>query len=414
MGWNGGCATVVVVIKPTTACNARCRYCASDGGAGREALTADRLPELFAPFAVWLAAHPDERLSWIWHGGEPMLLGTAFYSRVARVQREVFGPDATRVRNMMQTNLSLLTEEWVGPLKELMGRGSLGTSFDPVPGWRLMGDCGGALSLAYDDAWLAAVDLLRRARVRYGTVYVVHRQSLPLARQIYLFFRNQDAAAGVRFNPLYAEGRAASDALGDAQVSPEEYGRFLVELLDAWAADGRRLAVMPLREWADAWLGEAGALCCDSRGECSRTHLGIAPDGSVFGCGRGIDSATPCHGNVFTDTIDAILAHPDRARLAGRAATLREGACGRCEWWDLCHGGCPNDALLAHGDPMRETQWCASRRIVFESLGERLGPRRPPHMATPPVQEETSGPRNGGSDGEAPASAQAGGRGADG
>lgn len=360
---------MVVVAKPTLACNARCRYCAADSGVPSGHLAAERLPDLFASFLPWLREHPEERVNWIWHGGEPLLLGRDYFLRALDARHEALGSEARRLRFTVQSNLTLLDDSWVPTLRRLLGRGGIGTSFDPVVGWRRFGGDDGAAR--HDRAWLEAADLLARARLGYGVVYVVHRESLGRAGEIYRWFRNHRPGAGLRVNPLLAEGRARDDDSG--HIEPEEYGRFLIEMLDLWLEDGCRVSLQPLSEWAAAWGGDPSRLCCDSRGQCARTHLGLAPDGGVHCCGRGIDAASARHGTLPEDGIEAVLAHPERARIAGRSARLRETRCAGCEWWDLCHGGCPQDAALAHGDPMRETSWCRSRQMVFERMRDHFG-----------------------------------------
>jgi len=366
---------MMIVIKPTDACNGTCRYCAADYGAPSRPMDADRLPALFGAFAEWRGGH-GEPLHWLWHGGEPMLMGIDFYRRVLAEQQRVFANAPLDIANSMQSNLSLLTDEWIPVLGELLTDGHIGTSFDVVPGWRGLG--GG---LDYDERWLRSVELLSQAGIGHGVVYVVHRDSLGRAEEIYRFLRNHDSAAPVRFNPTYAQGRAGGDGTHDQCCTPEEYGTFLVELLDAWLADGMSLRLAPLREWLAAWRGDTAALCCDCKGDCAQGHLGVTSDGDVYGCGRCVDSRAACYGNIFRDPLDAILAHPSRARLAERSSVLLAVRCSDCEWWDVCGGGCPNDGLIAHGDMMRETGLCAARIIVFERFRELFGPRTQPDPA---------------------------------
>ena len=133
---------------------------------------------------------------------------------------------------------------------------------------------------------------------------------------------------------------------------------------------------MPVSEWWSAWRGDASRLCCDSGGRCQETHLGICPDGSTYGCGRASDSLDDDLrlGNVFTDDLDAMIASPVRARLAGRPLLLRSTVCRDCAWWPVCHGGCPMDGRIYHGDAMRETYFCEGRKRIYEFLAARLGP----------------------------------------
>jgi len=363
---------MLVVVKPTNACNGTCRYCSADSGKTSSPMRAEQLPELFGAFAGWLRTARDGGLNFLWHGGEPMLMGPRFYRQVLEAQREAFGPEVGRVTNSMQTNLSLLTPEWIPLLRELLGQQRVGTSFDPVPGWRGLG--GGA---DYDGRWLEATELLQRSRIRYGVVYVVHRESLGRAADIYRYFGNWDPAASTRYNPLYAQGRAAATTSEELGLTAAEYGEFLVDLLDAWRADGCRARVAPLVEWWEAWRGQRSRLCCDCSGRCSDNHLGLTPDGSVYGCGRCVDSGIGCFGNVFEEPLERILESRARGMMAGRAGGLLRGPCGGCEWWSLCGGGCPNDGLIAHGDLMRETGFCTARKRLFERMRELLGPPAP-------------------------------------
>ena len=163
----------------------------------------------------------------------------------------------------------------------------------------------------------------------------------------------------------------------------------MVSLLEAWEADGRRLDVAPLTEWVRAWHGDAGSLCCDSLGRRTETHLGIDPNGDVYGCGRAMDGRYRRYGNIFTDDLDTILAHPFRSEPATRSELLSAGPCGSCRWWGLCHGGCPSDAALAYDAPLRPTNWCLLRRMVFEALEQRLGPPQPaPREGEPRVNPD--------------------------
>lgn len=365
-----------VILKPTTACNGSCRYCAAASPGGGQGMDAERLGPLFEAFAPWLAASPREHLTFIWHGGEPMLPGLAYYQHAEREQARVFGADRARVVNVMQSNLGLLDDEWIAFLKGFLR--SLGTSYDPLPGIRAFKD---GTPLA--ERWLEALAACRRAGLPVGIVYVVHAAALERGADLYRFFRNLGNGGRVRFNPLYAEG----DAKGceDLAITPEAYGAFLVEVARAWWADGRRAAVLPLTEWHDAWVGRSKRLSCDSRGDCQEHHLGIGPEGDVYGCGRFGDAADEPwrFGNIFSDDLATLLAHPSRTRLSARSGRLRTGACAGCVGWAVCHGGCPMMARIYRGDALAETWFCESRKAVFAFFEERLGPPRLETAVTP-------------------------------
>jgi uncharacterized protein len=387
-----------VIIKPTEACNGTCVYCAADGRPDRhKILRGDQLGHLFEVFADWLRRDPRRQLRFIWHGGEPMLCGPEYYLDMLAQQRLAFGEELPRVKNAMQSNLSLVDERWIPCLRELMKGQAVGTSFDIIEGVR--GLAGGR---DLREVWVHAVRLLHRHGIRVGIVYVAHRKSLGRARDIYHFFRNLDPRLHMRVNPLYREGRA-----GDADSQPlwttaEEYGQFLVDLCEVWLADRMRFTIMPLMEWRRAWQGD-DRLCCDSRGTCTSSHLGINPDGTVFGCGRASDHGSNPLGNIFEDDLDQMLGSRAGSELATRSARLRETRCKDCRYWQLCHGGCPMMGLLYYGDLMRETYFCEARKRLFTHFESLFGPPaqmqtrgrsayRPP-VLSPPLQEGARGGR---------------------
>lgn len=366
---------VEVIIKPTEACNGTCVYCSANGTMDqRRWLPAERLGEMFTILAGWLREDPKRNLRFIWHGGEPLLAGPAYYETVVAEQQRVFDGDLHRVKNVMQSNLSLVTDAWIPTLTKLIGDQTIGTSFDIVDGVRGLV---GHRSLA--EAWHQALRRLRSADIAVGVVYVVHRKSLGRVRDLYYYFRNLNPDSPTRFNPLYREGRATQRASEDLWITAEEYGRFLVELCDIWLDDDRRFGVMPLAEWYRAWQGRFG-LCCDSRGTCTETHIGINPDGTVYGCGRASDNGAHALGNLFDDGVTALLRRQQDSQLSRRPQVLRQGACRDCRYWELCHGGCPMMAWLYYGDLMRETYFCEARRMLFEHYERRFGP--PAHVGT--------------------------------
>ncbi len=277
---------------------------------------------------------------------------------------------------MMQSNLSLLTPEWIPVLKDLIGDQTIGTSFDIVPGVR-------GLKSGDDLArlWVRSIHLLRDYGFRVGVVYVVHRRSLALARDVYHFFRNLNPSMGLRFNALYREGLGDEHRCEPLWITPEEYARFMIEICDVWADDGWHGSVNPLTEWKRAWDGEGG-LCCDSLGRCGETHLAVDADGTVYGCGRMADGGTFPLGNIFHDAIDVILAHPERVSLRRRSGLLRSGVCRDCRFWSLCHGGCPSEAWLYYRDLFQPTYFCPGRKLIFEHFEKLWGPPREKEVAT--------------------------------
>ncbi|MDO8696833.1 MAG: radical SAM protein, partial [Pseudomonas sp.] len=58
----------------------------------------------------YIAAQSTPEVEFTWQGGEPTLLGVEFFQRAVRYQREYAG--SKTIRNSLQTNGTLLDEQW--------------------------------------------------------------------------------------------------------------------------------------------------------------------------------------------------------------------------------------------------------------------------------------------------------------
>ena len=368
---------MIVIIKPTESCNARCVYCSAspEDGVYRGRMTDEVLLRVFNEFRTFLEDHPREHVIFTWHGGEPLLMGSAFFHQVNELQRSIFGEYLPRVRNRIQSNLILLTRELVEEICQLPNNGKgIGTSFDLVPDIRLL-----ASGESYEAAWFKAAELAQSRDLNLGLGYVVHKLSLGRERELYYFCKNLNTGrTGVRMNPLHVVGRGASRHALDLRISPEEYGQFINNISDIWEEDGRALDVQPVKEWSAGIEGDYGGMCCESSGKCHETHLGVSAGGDVFNCGRASDAKVLHYGNLLQDSLREVLARRDATVLPGRADRLRDSdsECGSCDLWRWCHGGCPVDGHVYHEDLSTSSPWCASRKLFHQHYLSRQAVRQ--------------------------------------
>jgi uncharacterized protein len=90
--------------------------------------------------------------------------------------------------------------------------------------------------------------------------------------------------------------------------------------------------------------------------------------GDVYQCGQYADQNVS-YGNIFQNKIEEIFLHPERGNLRQRAEKLQSGKCKDCRFWFYCQGGCPSQARLYWGDPLRETPFCQAYQMFFEQIG---------------------------------------------
>ena len=365
-------AELEIIVKTTGACNARCLYCsAGSSPAGEGKLAIETARALCDQAGQLLDAGRFARVRFLWHGGEPLLLGKRFFRELLSLGRPgVF-------RHNVQTNLTLLDNDWIDILEPLIGRDGIGTSMDPFDDVRRLGD---GDHDGYRRRWLKGIELLDAAGWRVGCVYVLHRQGLERARALYWFFRNlrDGSSLSLRVNPLLQVGRAQDAACEHLALRPGEYGDFLIELARVWLADHRRLVLSPLKDFVRAWEGDGPVRSCDLAGRagCMDSHLGIDPAGNVYNCGRAVDAGGMRFGHLKDVSLADCLDHPSRQVLREREEALLEGRCGNCPDWRLCHGGCPYESHTASEQAHQPTRLCEDYQRLFRWLERELGPAR--------------------------------------
>src|SRR5262249_54203224 len=144
------------------------------------------------------AASPGPEVVFSWQGGEPTLLGVDFFRKVVALEQKYARP-GLKIQNDLQTNGTLLNEEWCAFLKE--HRFLVGLSID---GPRELHDQyrltkGGRPTF---DLVFAAAKLLQRHGVPFNTLTCVHRFNAKRPKDVYQFLRRELESTYIQFIPI--------------------------------------------------------------------------------------------------------------------------------------------------------------------------------------------------------------------
>jgi uncharacterized protein len=120
----------LAVIKAVKACNLRCPYCyyINEDTVDYGRVISERVLRRFYSSVAEYIGNAGY-FQFVWHGGEPMLLGIKRFRRFVEIQQEYFNP--AQIRNVMQTNGTLISSAWCDLLEEL--KVGLGVSLDGPP-----------------------------------------------------------------------------------------------------------------------------------------------------------------------------------------------------------------------------------------------------------------------------------------
>ena len=99
--------TFSLITKVTRICNLRCHYC-NEWEDTKTVMSFRTLAQL----TNRALGHPDAKaVTFIWHGGEPLVRGRDFYNKALYLQKHC-RRDRQTVKNAIQTNGTLVNADW--------------------------------------------------------------------------------------------------------------------------------------------------------------------------------------------------------------------------------------------------------------------------------------------------------------
>ncbi len=346
----------VVIVKPTSRCNAGCRYCSSYKESQPPDMSPDFLDKMYAELFEYAALQGKKYITFLWHGGEPLLMGKSFYDRAWGLTTTV---KDLRITHILQSNMLLLDNDWV----ELLSRYNvhISSSVDPIGQDRILKDG----RQQYPD-WLDKFILAASGGLHLGLVFTVTPSHIDRYADVYHFFKNLQTLSarplGVRLNPVYPAGAAKGLDPGEL-IDPADYGEFLCRLWDLWCNDGKSFPLSPFTDWS-----EGKGTTCEFSGRCQDNFIEVSGNGDIHHCGRFTDAGLVL-GNITNAKLVDILKHPQMKEIRRRSELLKDGSCKGCPFWELCMGGCPCHAYTTFGEITRETPYCPAYKMFFASSG---------------------------------------------
>lgn len=365
----------VVIAKPTKECNADCSYCsAPPDGANRWSL------DDFKLIVNRLQGNLTPKVDWIWHGGEPMLMGPEFFRACAEYSKSI----GLNLNFAIQTNLlGYNSARWKSVFEEVF-EGRISTSFDPYKKYRTIK--GNAET--YDRVFWRAMDDVIADGFRPLVIGVYDEGAADRAQVMY----DRAKAYGsfgfdIRFNYAYPAGRAKAAGM---LIQPATYGQMLLDLYNRWIVEVPSFNITPLDQMLSKVAGFRTLLCPWTK-SCGGKFLTIDPDGAVFNCSEFSDLGDPSHrfGNIITgevqvaaqpiqvqfyngaDVVPALASSPASREIIGRARN-QPPDCKTCRHFQECQGGCARDAVLFERGMGGKFAYCQSWKMVFDRLKESV------------------------------------------
>lgn len=356
------------LIKPASSlCNLRCRYCFYEDVAENRTekcmgiMQGETMDELLRE--AYRTIEPRGRITFSFQGGEPTVAGLDFFREFVRKAREGC-PGGVRLEYAIQTNGTLLTEEWIQFF--LREDFLVGISID---GYKDIHNRN-RVDARGEDTWKLVrqqADRLLKAGVRTNALCVVTGQCAKHPEKVYRELKK------IGFD--YIQFIACLDPIGMERgkmpysVMPEDYGKFLCRTFDLWYQDweqGNYHSIRLFDDYIHVLLGDGGSTCATC-GKCGGYFV-VEGDGSVYPCDFFVLDEWQI-GKIGVQSLEE-MGKSERFQSFLQWGTDKPEECSACPWKRLCNGGCKNDWITTENGV--HNYYCRSFQMLFEHGAERM------------------------------------------
>ncbi|HBH84828.1 MAG: anaerobic sulfatase maturase [Bacteroidetes bacterium GWE2_41_25] len=364
-----------VFVKPAGAdCNLRCRYCyyldkISLASGKSHPLMPDEILEKYV--IQHISAVTDNLIFFSWHGGEPLLAGVEFYRKAVGFQKK-HRPAGTKIVNGIQTNGTLLNEEWCSFLS---AEGFIiGISIDG-PGdlhnhSRRSVKNGPTLANV-----IKGYKLLKQYGIKPEILCVVNSGNVKYPLFVYDFFK-EIGAEYITFLPLVERSVGSSSDVSVNSVPSLEFGLFLSAIFDEWVEkDIGRIKIQVFEEAARTAFNQEHTLCI-FRVNCGGVPV-VEYNGDFYSCDHYVDKDHRL-GNIREHDLAYFLDSSEQKQFGEAKLITLPRYCIECEVRAMCNGECPKNRFIISPDGKPGLNYlCAGYKYFFnhcrpfiEAIGE--------------------------------------------
>ena len=357
-----------VLVKPAGPdCNMNCTYCfyLEKDTLFPESKIHRMSEDVLEEMIKQVMSQAGQEVSFAWQGGEPTLMGLAFFEKAVELQQK-YGRGQS-VGNGFQTNGIVIDKNWVHFFKEykfLIGLSLDGPEHIHNRYRHLRGGEG---------SWLQVVDCAKfmlDEDVAVNALTVVTDYSAQFPEEIYNFHKELGLSY-MQFIPCVETDPENPNKAAPFSVSSEKYGEFLCRMFDLWQSDFEKNTPATFIRFFDSifysYVGLEPPECTLLK-TCG-VYVVIEHNGDVYACDFFVDPDWKL-GNIMLDKVIYML-NSDRQREFGQLKASLPGPCTKCVWLKYCRGGCMKDRIRDTQDK-NINHFCGSFKMFFKHADERL------------------------------------------
>ncbi len=341
------------IIKLTENCNYGCVFCRyaihrqQDDGVNEELIK-----KIVLESASYNLSNGVNNINVIFHGGEPLLYGvTRLSSVLAELEKEV--PDGCTVEYSIQSNSSLITDEYIALFKKYDF--DVGISLD---GPRELNSHMSTDSETAVKNAIKAYHTLKDSGVHCGFLSVITNDHLDNLNQFFDFWINNDVES---LGLCYAYNKVDGH-----NVDPIKLGEWLKGLYDLYFSSPKKITIREFDLITRRILKHPHNACAMSCRENCGTYLTLTPNGNVEFCDDYDLSRAHTIGNLNEMSVIDMVKSVQYQQIKEESNQIIESKCRKCDVFSMCRAGC------ARNDQNDTNYFCATYRILYPYISQKV------------------------------------------
>lgn len=371
----------IVIIQPTPFCNINCRYCYLPDRSSNKRIaisTVSRIAKAF--FASPFVPEAPDKVTFLWHAGEPLTVPISFYQEAFQVINDA-NIEKKAVIQSIQTNGTLINQKWCDFFKE--NNVSVGVSIDGPQEVHNANRVDKKGQGTFEQT-IRGIRLLQKNDIPVRIIMVVTKSAIDKPEEIWEFFI-ANGIFDIAFNPEEVEGSHKKSSLYSEEFI-SKYQYFLSRIAYLRARDGlmnvrvreidfftnlikygngeiRSTLNNPMYIISFDWEGNVSTFCPEL----------LTVEHERYG--------KLTFGNVMNDnfSLEGILENKNFQIIKSEIDQGKRLCEEQCDYFFVCGGGNPSNKLSEHGSfESTETTYCrlaikATCDAVLEQLEQMVG-----------------------------------------
>ncbi len=314
--------------------------------------------ETIREVVAWLKNFRSDRVTFTFHGGEPLLAGVDFYREALPLLSE--GLQELKPEFALQSNLWKMTPELADVLAEY--NVPVGSSIDGP-----QEICDLQRGAGYFEKTMRGYGIAQAHGVSVRFICTFTSHSVKSKEEIFDFFLKNNFT--LKLHPALPSLRNKNPE--PWTLSPQEYGELLVYLLDKSLEHIRDIDIMNINDLFRCVFTRRGNVCTFAN--CMGNTFAIGPDGLIYPCYRFVGMPEYVMGNVYDHPTVDDLAKSNAWKMMFGYKEYVDMACGECKHIRYCRGGCPYNAIApTNGEIQGVDPHCVAYKRIFDEITERL------------------------------------------